>query len=336
MHATQQRETMTTAQDTRCPRCDYDQQGEIARWESAVPQCCPLIGRCTECGLDFQWRLVMRPELQVPSWFVEFAEWRRIFRASILTGLMSAMPWIFWRRVRMEHPIRWARLLCTVSVLIFSAIILTHLASQDRSPIVAELLNLVLDQFDGQTFMGITLEPSFGVRLNTRALHQMWPYGIPSITQFLSTTDVVVLLSGVLMPAMFLLLPVTLRQCRVRPSHVLRVMLYVTPWIMLVSNPLMSVVARVLNALNWKFGGSLPIDLGWIVTTFDERLAIVVIPACGVWLLLGWGFACARYLRLPRPWAVAASLAAISTMASVLIVIIVQPSSLIDLFAGVI
>lgn len=330
------RQTVQAKSAPKCPRCDYDQSGEVARWEGAEPAACPLAGRCTECGLELEWRLVMRPELQVPGWFVEFASWRRIPRTSIMTGLMSAMPWIFWRRVRMEHPIRWGRLACAVGVVVFGLIILAHLSSRERSPIVTGLMDLVLDQFDGQTFMGITFEPSFGVRLNTRALHQLWPYGMPNITQIFSAADAVVMMSAVLMPAMFLLLPATLRRCRVRSAHLIRIMLYASPWIMLFATSLISVLAPALNALNWKLSGSFSIDLDWIVTMLEDRLAIAVIPACGVWLLIAWGFACARYLRLPRPWGVAASLAAISIMASMLIVIMVWPGARIDLFAGVI
>lgn len=39
-----------------CPHCEYDQSGEVARWD-AVGQC-PLKGRCPECGETFIWREV--------------------------------------------------------------------------------------------------------------------------------------------------------------------------------------------------------------------------------------------------------------------------------------
>jgi hypothetical protein len=65
---------LDSARRTSCPRCGYDQAGEIARWEVADPPACPLHGQCTECGLGLEWRLVMRPELQVPLWFIETAE----------------------------------------------------------------------------------------------------------------------------------------------------------------------------------------------------------------------------------------------------------------------
>ncbi len=49
-----------------CPKCGYDQSGEIATWESQ----CPLEGRCPECGFDFVWADVMDPvpKCETSSW----------------------------------------------------------------------------------------------------------------------------------------------------------------------------------------------------------------------------------------------------------------------------
>lgn len=37
-----------------CPRCGYDQAGEVARWDAAGQ--CPVQGLCPECGARFAWR----------------------------------------------------------------------------------------------------------------------------------------------------------------------------------------------------------------------------------------------------------------------------------------
>ena len=37
-----------------CPRCGYDQSGEVRLWAA----CCPLRGRCSECGLELDWSAI--------------------------------------------------------------------------------------------------------------------------------------------------------------------------------------------------------------------------------------------------------------------------------------
>ena len=52
-----------------CPRCGYDQRGVIAQWTDT----CDLDGRCTECGLAFEWARVLNPKKFAPPWSVECA-----------------------------------------------------------------------------------------------------------------------------------------------------------------------------------------------------------------------------------------------------------------------
>ena len=56
-----------------CPKCGYDQSGEIATWESA----CPMMGLCPECGLEFGWAQVFGQLNEWGSevdWYAEHAE----------------------------------------------------------------------------------------------------------------------------------------------------------------------------------------------------------------------------------------------------------------------
>ncbi|MCA9274922.1 MAG: hypothetical protein KDA29_02755 [Phycisphaerales bacterium] len=50
-----------------CPKCGYDQSGEIATWESQ----CPVHGVCSECGIRFQWIEVFRPAMHDLPWYAE-------------------------------------------------------------------------------------------------------------------------------------------------------------------------------------------------------------------------------------------------------------------------
>ena len=85
-----------------CPKCGYDQSGEIATWGSV----CPVEGRCPECGLAFLWRDVFDPAHNELGWYVEHA-------VSML-GLMGrtpgtlarlVIPLFYWRAVGVEKRI---------------------------------------------------------------------------------------------------------------------------------------------------------------------------------------------------------------------------------------
>ncbi len=82
-----------------CPKCGYDQSGEIATWEDQ----CPLEGRCPECGLEFSWANVLVPNLIDLPWFVEHAKTKReMLRRTIPTLWMLMIPNRYWHRVTME------------------------------------------------------------------------------------------------------------------------------------------------------------------------------------------------------------------------------------------
>ena len=84
-----------THSSIQCPRCGYDQRGEVATWGDAWP----LSGTCTECGLEFEWGPVLAPEKFEPAWCVEYAESRFGFlRNSSKTFWRSLWPWPGGRR----------------------------------------------------------------------------------------------------------------------------------------------------------------------------------------------------------------------------------------------
>lgn len=56
-----------------CPKCGYDQSGEIATWECV----CPLKGRCSECGTEFEWAKVyaiLNEWGSCVDWYAEHAD----------------------------------------------------------------------------------------------------------------------------------------------------------------------------------------------------------------------------------------------------------------------
>lgn len=323
-----------------CPRCGYDQAGEVQRWEASEPAACPLVGRCSECGLELEWRLVMRPELNVPRWFIEAAEVGRRRWAAVGTAWRSMLPWMFWRKVRMEYPIA-LRCALAVAMLVFGAsyglmLVVTQLTQPLNFGVTR--WNAILECLPVSGFwlpFSGNEEWLFYTPYSPSAAANSWK--ITSIDQVLSATDLLVLLAAFLMPLTFRLLPVTLRRCKVRKEHLVRIALYSTPWVLLWAGPLMRVIAWALLKVNWMLGMRGPgIDLYRISGMFDNRTAVIVVPVCALWLSLAWGFACSRYLKLPYAWAVALAMVIISTLASLLLVLWWYPMAYKHVFSGLV
>jgi len=86
-----------------CPKCGYDQSGEVATWEDQ----CPLEGRCPECGLDFAWCDVFDPASGDLGWYVEHAKtkWGMVKR-TVPTLRKLIFPNVYWREVGVHTRIR--------------------------------------------------------------------------------------------------------------------------------------------------------------------------------------------------------------------------------------
>ncbi|PCI08518.1 hypothetical protein COB72_08115 [bacterium] len=99
-----------------CPKCGYDQRGEIATWESV----CPLDGQCPECGLGFEWGEVFNPDRYELTWYIETARTKRqmVWRTIPTLWYLFVPSW-YWREVNVQTRFRfWAivRWLCLVTI----------------------------------------------------------------------------------------------------------------------------------------------------------------------------------------------------------------------------
>ncbi len=94
-----------------CPKCGYDQSGEVATWQSQ----CPMQGTCPECGLEFEWADVMNPSRVRLRWYSEHAlSFFSMLTRSPATLLRLLLPWVFWSSVTVTHHIVLRRLMCWV------------------------------------------------------------------------------------------------------------------------------------------------------------------------------------------------------------------------------
>jgi len=105
----------------------------------------------------------------------------------------------------------------------------------------------------------------------------------------------------VLMPALFVLLPVTRRVSRVRWTHLLRISLYSLLWPMLG-------LAWIIHRAPMYYS---QLGLGGAGGQWEEvaLLSIVLVPLA---VILWWGIAASRHLQLRSPWLIALLLATIN------------------------
>lgn len=106
-----------------CPRCGYDQSGEVARWTES----CPVKGTCPECGLEFAWDAAFFPERQKLTWLIEHApsRWRAV-GALFLTLFRLTLPWMFWSKVGLHHAVVVPRLCAWLAFGLFAVWIPLH------------------------------------------------------------------------------------------------------------------------------------------------------------------------------------------------------------------
>ncbi|MFO0835422.1 MAG: hypothetical protein U0638_10645 [Phycisphaerales bacterium] len=303
-----------------CPRCGYDLSGAVAAWNHAESASCPMRGTCSECGLEFAWGEVLNPEISVPAWSFEHARSQHMSRF-VRTLLLCFRPWRLWRSLQMHNSVNPARLVLLVLVGAPAA----HLA----------LMSLRFVSF------ALTEPDRRGVLTATDwllgAANACWPYGdgldwyqinmSGGVTPaaFLSFDSVWGAIWWSIIPLMFVLIPITLRSCRVRPAHIARIAAY---WLVC-SALALPLVARlhiiadaVLHPTNLLLHRVGLLGSYWYTNAIDELRHILVWqqPLC-LWgvAFVFWGYALRSYLKLPRARLVAGMLVFLAGLVAILV-----------------
>jgi hypothetical protein len=302
-----------------CPRCGYDVRGAVAEWTD----CCPLDGRCPECGHDFAWREVMRPELSEPPWCVEHAPRTRLVRAGCATMLRSLRPRRFWSALSMSQRMRPRRLGAYLGLLV-ALVVGTFVFAQAavalqarhriaRYPSVAA----VSHSYAMAVFEAVSRP--LGRRSTgtiTMADGQVMPYPAPNVLRVPLRWLGAGILGWVfgtglyvLQPVGFIVLPMSRRRARVRWAHLLRVTTYslVFPALVLVLAFLAFAAAPHLPS--WA-------RLSATGAVVGAMLAQVVL------LVVWWATAIRHYLRMPNAALVAIVLLVMNALAVAVVLVL--------------
>jgi len=318
----------------RCPRCGYDLRGVVAAWEER----CPLEGVCSECGLGVCWAEVLRPEKFEPGWCVEFVSERRAFPAAcVKTFACCCQPWLFWRRLKMSQPIHGRRLAVYILLLFVSVYVLFALSQGVRAWDswwrMQNDPDLTFSSVDGYTVFVHAASLPFsdsppgmmtlvyplaagGRRAVTFGynrpldLARYWSNAQP-LSLFVATVFM-------MCPLVFVLLPASRKRAKVRWAHVGRVTAYGMSYM-----ALGAIVVLVAGT-----GHLVELSPTWLERWLMvlERLAL---PAVCVGLLVWWGVAIHRYLRMEHALGVTLAVGLTAILAAAALLFVVDPSFVI-------
>ena len=276
-------------------------------------EACPVEGACSECGLPFLWRDIMRRGHAWPGWNVEDAGGvLDCLRRCVRTAGMAFLPWRFWSRLHIEHPIRPRRLgsygalvgFVMYTILIAAQGIIAHTrygwAESWGQPTVSAgraVAHAMLLPLSGRS-AGMTVQGGVATAIDppVEMIAFVWQ----------SSAWLLVLAIGMagFAPLGLLVLRPARRVARVRPWHVVRAGIYSLPW--LTPAVVMASAAAVLRIVPEVAFRPWSDHLEAFLIGY-----VALLPAI---LFAWWWEAGSRHLRLRRP-ALAAGCVALASIA---------------------
>lgn len=273
-----------------CPKCAYDQSGEIATWSTQ----CPTQGTCPECGIDLIWADIFDPSRVSLDWYTEHASTKRaMLRRTTPTLWKLLIPNHYWREVGVHTQIcfwpltRWLVLLAifihTLAIVPVamgelqfnlwanSATLSQYYQSSGVMGIIYELVNAIMvpiiyiqQDFNTVSFGG-------GGNINQSPIATI---GLTVLFLCLNTAWAMIML----------VVPVTRRRAQLRKAHVYRAW-----WVSCVCVVFNFEFTRIVSGLvGWANGGSL---LLWLPYAFVALFIASVIWVQWFWIAaikVGW------------------------------------------------
>lgn len=297
----------------QCPRCRYDLGGLVSLWDDAG--CCTLEGRCSECGLKFEWGLIFADSEH--PWVCDVHHQKKRVRRWLRTIFMTYRPWRFWREVTMMDRVSMIRLLAIPLILLCILLGFQILAngwwsvdSEWLEPNPVVWLKVALRAFE---LLGRS--PTWAGAWNG------------DVTSIINGVLLAIALWCALMVMSFGLLPHSMRQARVAKRHLWRVAVYTyVPFV-----PYF-IIWAFLDLIMYSLSmnpGSPYVDLWrW------QIIGCSVVPVVGwlIWQLTCWTIACDKYLKLPHSFGIAFLLSVASGLMVVVIGVLWYNYSLVGSF----
>lgn len=271
----------------QCPRCGYDLGGLVSLWEEAG--CCRLEGRCSECGLGFEWGLIFADSEH--PWVCDVhhlkKRWRRLFK----TIMMTFWPWRFWREVAMTDKVSMIRLLA-IPLILFGILLGFQVLANEWWSHQSDWLEpnpLVWIEVARWGFQMLGSPPTWSSAWNG------------DVTSIMNGVLLAIVLWCALMVMSFGLLPHSMRQARVAKRHLWRVAVYT--YVPLVPYFIIWIFLDLIMYGLAKYTGSILFVEFWRW----QMLGCSVVPVIGwfIWQLTCWTIACDRYLKLPHSFGIA-------------------------------
>lgn len=201
-----------------CPRCGYELTGEITRWVEA----CPLTGRCSECGTEFDWEYIFHADrLELPWLFEHGPGGLDLLRRWPATFVRVLRPRRFWSEVKTTHAVNvrravvWLALPCLVLHFLSSGLALLAVRIIRGSSLTGA------DYWGSLLFPITTFDWTYGGLQLDHGVHH------PAYVTMLWVASVVCGL-------MFALLPWTRKLAKLRSAHIARAWVYSGWWILLI------------------------------------------------------------------------------------------------------
>jgi hypothetical protein len=280
-----------------CPRCGYDLSGDVASWNGDESYLCPMEGRCSECGLEFEWADIFNPFRRRVAGFIEHEE-RGLYWAAWRTWLLAMRPKRFWTVVKIEFEPRVGRMLLWLVMLVMSLWVI--------GPLICNAVELWLQlttPLPGNPFSA--LQPW----VQWLITQEYMPTGPPRYVLDIRSTPGFVLgplAASFIVPLVLLCLPVTRRLAKVRVAHVARAAVYGLAWLMPML--LFKSIEQIGQAITWiawiRMGGRvagrppMPVELYNEAYRFVRHYWILWLLFVLAWVGAWWWFALGTGWRL--------------------------------------
>ncbi len=210
-----------------CPKCGYDQSGEIATWESQ----CPVQGTCPECGLSFDWADVFDPSRVFLSWYFEHTSKKLAAARRIPSTLWNlVIPNRFWKKLSVQSPVYPKRLWAWVGIGVFALYCFASILSITLNAYITFRWNQLATDAVSQGLISSAAAAQYQTDMSKRSY---WTdLGIDQVLMpwklFVSGDDtasqVALVLAGMILlwTVVLVVIPITRRRAKLRMAHVHR------------------------------------------------------------------------------------------------------------------